>query len=75
MYPDWAIAVGWFSSLISMICIPIGIIYTLKQSKGTLYEVSIQIHMISQEMVCSSVPLWEPQTQQICLMLFCDHFQ
>jgi hypothetical protein len=48
-YPDWAIAVGWFSALSSMICIPIGIIYTLKKSQGTLYEVSIPIHMISQE--------------------------
>jgi hypothetical protein len=35
--------VGWFSALISMICIPIGVIYTIKQSKGTLIEVSIPI--------------------------------
>lgn len=57
MYPDWAIAVGWFSAMSSMICIPIGVIYTLKQSQGALYEVSIPIHVISQEMECSSVPL------------------
>ncbi|GFG29024.1 hypothetical protein Cfor_02059 [Coptotermes formosanus] len=48
-YPDWAIAMGWFSALSSMICIPIGIIYTLTKSQGTLYEVSITIHLISQE--------------------------
>jgi solute carrier family 6 amino acid transporter-like protein 5/7/9/14 len=40
-YPEWALVVGWFAALASMICIPIGIIYTLAKSRGTLYQVRI----------------------------------
>jgi uncharacterized membrane protein (DUF2068 family) len=47
-YPDWAIVMGWFAALSSMICIPIGIIHTLVTTHGTLYQVSIpEINLFS----------------------------
>ncbi|PSN53224.1 Sodium- and chloride-dependent glycine transporter 1 [Blattella germanica] len=37
-YPYWAIIVGWFSAVLSMIWIPICIIYRLAKSKGTFLQ-------------------------------------
>ncbi|XP_043483932.1 sodium- and chloride-dependent GABA transporter 1-like [Leptopilina heterotoma] len=37
-YPEWAIAIGWGSCLISMICIPGYMIYYLFSKKGSLKE-------------------------------------
>jgi hypothetical protein len=40
-YPEWALIVGWFAALASMLCIPIGVVHTLAKSRGTLYQVCI----------------------------------
>ncbi|KAJ9580326.1 hypothetical protein L9F63_004019, partial [Diploptera punctata] len=37
-YPYWALIVGWFTAVLSMMWIPIYIIYKLLQSKGTFSE-------------------------------------
>lgn len=37
-YPQWALIVGWFAALASMICIPIGVVHTLAKSRGTLHQ-------------------------------------
>jgi hypothetical protein len=40
-YPEWALIVGWFAALTSMLCIPIGAVHTLAKSRGTLHQVCI----------------------------------
>uniref|UniRef100_A0A6P7GFP8 Transporter n=1 Tax=Diabrotica virgifera virgifera TaxID=50390 RepID=A0A6P7GFP8_DIAVI len=38
-YPDWMVAIGWFSSIASMMCIPLYMIYRLTYvEKGTIKE-------------------------------------
>lgn len=39
-YPDWAIGLGWFLALTSMICIPMVMVIKILQSEGPLIEVS-----------------------------------
>ena len=38
-YPNWANVVGWAVSMVSVSCIPIGVIYKLYNAEGTLPEV------------------------------------
>uniref|UniRef100_A0A8C6U9Q5 Transporter n=1 Tax=Neogobius melanostomus TaxID=47308 RepID=A0A8C6U9Q5_9GOBI len=40
-YPDWAIGLGWFLALTSMICIPLVMVIKILQSNGSLIEVSL----------------------------------
>ncbi|KAJ8371897.1 hypothetical protein AAFF_G00298890 [Aldrovandia affinis] len=37
-YPDWAIGLGWFLALASMICIPMVVVIKIIQSDGPLIE-------------------------------------
>ncbi|XP_069698614.1 sodium- and chloride-dependent glycine transporter 1 isoform X2 [Periplaneta americana] len=37
-YPDWALALGWFSAIISMLCIPMGVVVMTARSRGSLYQ-------------------------------------
>lgn len=39
-YPDWAIGLGWFLALSSMICIPMVMVIKILQSEGPLIEAS-----------------------------------
>ncbi|XP_059221276.1 sodium- and chloride-dependent glycine transporter 1 isoform X2 [Stomoxys calcitrans] len=38
VYPDWAVALGWCSCAISIICIPLYMLWTVCHRKGTLRE-------------------------------------
>lgn len=37
-YPDWAIGLGWFLALSSMLCIPLVMVYKIMRSEGSLIE-------------------------------------
>ncbi|XP_044156385.1 sodium- and chloride-dependent taurine transporter [Bufo gargarizans] len=37
-YPDWAIGLGWFLALSSMMCIPLVMVYKIMRSEGSLIE-------------------------------------
>ncbi|KAK6190230.1 hypothetical protein SNE40_002149 [Patella caerulea] len=35
IYPDWAVGLGWFIALISVVCIPAGMVHAVYQAKGS----------------------------------------
>ena len=41
-YPQWALGLGWALACMSLVCIPIGMVYALTQAKGdNIYRVSV----------------------------------
>ncbi len=43
-YPGWALCIGWFFALCSMLPLPGVLIYRLTKSEGPLFQVSKQHH-------------------------------
>lgn len=52
-YPDWAIGLGWFLALSSMICIPMVMVIKILQSEGPLIEVSCPRLLVFDKLVLS----------------------
>ncbi|XP_071147754.1 sodium- and chloride-dependent glycine transporter 1-like [Mytilus edulis] len=38
IYPKWSIGIGWMIALISLVPIPVGMVYTLMKEKGNIFE-------------------------------------
>ena len=43
-YPDWAIIIGWIVTVISLLPIPIGVVYTIWTGDGTIGQVYISFY-------------------------------
>ena len=43
-YPDWAIIIGWIVAMISLLPIPIGVVYTIWTGDGTIGQVYISFY-------------------------------
>ena len=43
VYPGWAQGIGVCMGLVSMICIPVALFYTMYKAEGTLKEVRIHV--------------------------------
>ena len=51
VYPWWGEVIGWCMALMSMLCIPVSVLYKLCRATGTFKEVSIHI-------ILCSLPTW-----------------
>ncbi|XP_067684920.1 sodium- and chloride-dependent GABA transporter ine-like [Haliotis asinina] len=58
-YPLWAQVLGWFLALISMVCIPLGMVHAIYKAKGDNLLQKFRNSLRAQIMDESSPPLWQ----------------